>query len=364
MGQTPNFDPRDYGNEINDCKNGSLDFWQRVVSNNTIVNTASSVEAYTADRFSHSSSGTTVKNYSAQSGADFPTFSQALFQASQCYRFDVLTAIPSPAAGDRVLMFKYRMEGNDYRPYHGKKMFVGLWIKSPISGGLPFTFTKFLPTATFESYVTPIVIDPTEINLWVWKVVEVTLTTTTPNSFTNSHALQMHLGGAIGSSFLATQNTWTSGEKHSFAGAANMFSAVQTFRFALMKISHSYPSPYFVRHELTYEAELAAVQRYYEKSFPIGTVPGSVTGISGGPNFIAIGGVESEGCAPFKVQKRASPVIVTYGNNGVAGQVHRRTVGDLNATPIEWNEWGISRIDGSWAAGNAIGFHFTADAEL
>ena len=372
MGQTPNFDPRDYGNEVNDCKNGSLDFWQRVVSNNTVVNTATSVETYTADRFSHSSSGTTVKNYSAQASADVPAFSQALFQAGLSYRFDVLTAIPSPASGDRVLMFKYRMEGYDYRPYHGQKMYVGIWIKSPISGSLPFTFTKFLPASAFESYVTPIVIDSSEVNLWVWKVAEVTLTSSTPNSFTNGHALQMHFGGAIGSSFSATENTWASGERHTFPSAANMFSAIQVFRFALIKISHSYPTPYFVRHGLTYDAELAACQRYYEKTYRLDIVPqtaGQQTSGALQDRWTLSPGSSDEFAMSwrFAVPKRAIPTIGRFSPvTGVAGNMSRDSGVDI--TSLIWNcgtsETGTGFTNGQSTDTSVHRIHGTADAEL
>lgn len=121
-----------------------------------------------------------------------------------------------------------------------------------------------------------------------------------------------------------------------------------------------------------YAQELLLCQRYYEKSYPVGTKPGTYTqmGLSGasrvpGNVYRAVihGGV-------YKVDKRDRPTATIYSETGTMGHVseydhpsvvvsassirqNTRTIGDL-----------LETLGGGQFVDNYYVFHWTADAEI
>ena len=119
---------------------------------------------------------------------------------------------------------------------------------------------------------------------------------------------------------------------------------------------------------ISFENELRRCQRYYEKSYPYGTEPGT-----GGDN----GRRGRRVCATatnqtvitneqYQVRKRATPTVTTYSNNGASGKV---MLMDYGSTTVHANsgvygscDYGFE-VNGSGTA-NAIAVFWTADAEL
>ena len=118
-----------------------------------------------------------------------------------------------------------------------------------------------------------------------------------------------------------------------------------------------------------YGQELALCQRYYEKSYDIGVVPGSITAsgtiyrtLDAGPLSFA-----SPGAIRFKVNKRATPSVLVYGTNtGASGTINLAGV-DRAAVVLFIGETGAStyvdNISGG-TAGSSCSAHYTASAEL
>lgn len=120
-----------------------------------------------------------------------------------------------------------------------------------------------------------------------------------------------------------------------------------------------------VYERLSFGQELANCQRYYEKSYEIGTAPGAITTVgllqmwnsSGSANTAALQVI-------FKVQKRTAPTVTSYSPaTGASGQVRDGSGSDRTAT-VQYVSTGGAHITNS-AIGNSANYsaHWVADAE-
>ena len=122
------------------------------------------------------------------------------------------------------------------------------------------------------------------------------------------------------------------------------------------------------------QAELAACQRYYQKSYNTETAPGSAT-LAGivvsAPSLSAVGSGLSFGHVPLKVDMRAAPSVVIYSYAGTVGAVSSGQPADLAASSGGVNTIGtrsFSLINNSGGSITPVNgsfiFHYTASAEL
>jgi hypothetical protein len=133
-------------------------------------------------------------------------------------------------------------------------------------------------------------------------------------------------------------------------------------------------SPVFTGFERrTKGAEQTLCERYFEKSFPIGTAPAQATGLNSGElqlrNF---GGAGSSVYMfqRFATRKRVSPTMTFYNPGAANGAVRSidtasdctGTVVGANTTDNEFNVQ--ATIPAGAVAGNLVGVHWTASAEL
>tara|TARA_B110000503_G_scaffold142130_1_gene237943 strand:+ start:982 stop:2052 length:1071 start_codon:yes stop_codon:yes gene_type:complete len=116
----------------------------------------------------------------------------------------------------------------------------------------------------------------------------------------------------------------------------------------------------------SYGAELSLAQRYYQKSYDIGTVPGTVT--SNGQ--LGWGAVNASNGEFFQVRypvfMRAQPTITTYNPaNGASGSV-RNTTGGANVTAVinGGGMGGFSNLSAALTTGSSYLLHYTVSAEL
>lgn len=124
----------------------------------------------------------------------------------------------------------------------------------------------------------------------------------------------------------------------------------------------------------TIQEELAACQRYYEKTYAQGTAPATSTqsNMVGNPS----GGINSTATGyfgyyiPFKVTKRSSPTITLYDAAGTSGKVSKYESVNLTKTDgITGNADAIGdssiRVTITSVSGySGFAFHYVADSEL
>lgn len=124
----------------------------------------------------------------------------------------------------------------------------------------------------------------------------------------------------------------------------------------------------FERRSFTTELQLC--QRYYEKSYNLGTAIGTATGIDAGAMAGTGVDVNDITCSVvFAARKRAAPTITLYNsNNGVSGGVYDWTngVNYTGASVGSGGEHGFSHlsISGAVTTPHGYSFHYTASIEL
>lgn len=349
--------------------NGAFDFWQRVEANTSTINTATTSTAYTADMFLYSSGGSTVKNYSVVQSATVPTLAQSGFESTFGYLFTMITGIASFAASDFVVPLEYRMEGLDYQRIHSKNATISFWIEASVAG----TYSLALGNAAgTRSYVTTFSVSAA--NTWQFITVSLPLDSTAFTSswlFTNVSSLVVYVGTVAGTtSQTSTLNAWQAGAFVAATGATNWMTTngatLNIAQFSITESNLGLGATGFQRAGKTIQQELALCQRYYEKTYDQGTVPGTATGPGASPI-----NSQSQAAQPtgwnfvYKVSKRAAGTATVYSPfNGASGNA---SVGGSNigvslgtSTTV-----GVFFFTSSAAtAGNGYVAHVTVDSGL
>ena len=117
---------------------------------------------------------------------------------------------------------------------------------------------------------------------------------------------------------------------------------------------------------LSFQAELARCQRYYEKSYDLGTAVGSAPGAGSCVMFADSGAPNIGYYNPWKVQKRAAPTVTAYDGAGTSGKVSYYVAGWNNGgavASISSHQAGFY-IQTNIASSVALNYEFTADARL
>lgn len=147
-----------------------------------------------------------------------------------------------------------------------------------------------------------------------------------------------------------------------------------TVRLAGLKLELGTTATLFSTAGSTITQELAACQRYYEKSYNIADAPGSNT-VSGivfvlpGSEGSSTAGV-MDGYISFKVAKRATPSVTIYDQVGNVNKVRRTRIGVANYDNINgsvdasYENGCYIRSSSSANAANTMTCHFVASAEL
>lgn len=122
----------------------------------------------------------------------------------------------------------------------------------------------------------------------------------------------------------------------------------------------------------SFAEDLAICLRYYETSYPYGTVPGSVSSATDNPHFLTVDsatGVAILFQTDFKVTKRIAPTVVVYSSVGTINTLdwwNRATAAFTTGTAptaVRPTDKGIGVQQNATNIGG-VSFAYTADAEL
>ena len=289
-----------------------------------------------------------------------------------CTKLDCTTADTSIASGE-YLMFSQYFEGQDVQQLkkgtsEAEKVTVSFYVK----GNANATYTCEL----FDS-------DNTRQNgqefsvTTSWNRVSLTYDGDTTGAFDddNTVSLRLFIWLHAGSDYTGgtfTSNSWHTTDNQRIGDNQTSFydSTDRTFFITGVQIEvGSQATPFEHR---SFGEELALCQRYFEKSYSVGTAPASdtsagliTTDTMGGDTTTAYLTHQLE----YRVAKRSAPTVVIYDQAEASGKVtsHVTGVGTANGQTVSTEHAGDKSISMNRASGDAANgfrFHYTADAEL
>lgn len=117
---------------------------------------------------------------------------------------------------------------------------------------------------------------------------------------------------------------------------------------------------------VSFDDELKACQRYYEKSYDLSVVPGAITEV--GVSRYSVGNGDTAGSVSFKVSKfeASSPTITIYNPiTGGSGTVRNARSGANDAATVSsLGQNSFTVADASASIDDVVRFHWTAQYEL
>ena len=240
----------------------------------------------------------------------------------------------------------------------------------------PFTFACRIAVSVAGTY--PIAFrNATASHSYVWTVTLpaggwTLVTATIPGATTgvwntdSGVGLQWSVGLGIGASFNApVGNAWQSGNFMSVAGCTNLMATGASMYLADVRL---YPGSIdYGPCQRLYADELRLCQRYYSKSYDIGTVPGTPsTQVNARGVIITMAGAGSNWAqVPLPVRMRSAPAVVLYSTNTGASGFWRTDTADLAAgAAFAGDNHFVVQNTAAATVGHGFLGHWTASAEL
>jgi hypothetical protein len=180
----------------------------------------------------------------------------------------------------------------------------------------------------------------------------------------NGAGIKVWFGLGVGSTLSGTAGSWSGSTFFSATGATSVVGTNgATFYITGVQLEKGSTATSFDYRP--YGTELALCQRYFEKSYPIGTAIGS----GGGSSVFCITWNSyslMKGTFDFKVNKRASPVLTFYnGTTGAAATIQFAGSGAKAVTTASLTEVFFEPSGAGGWTGNDYGyFNWAASAEL
>ena len=320
---------------------------------------------YGLDRWSVRKTGVVVWTMSQESSGgpndNFPYWMKML----------VTTPDSSLIASDRGYLYTI-IEGYDYAALRGKECTISFWVRDAVTG----THCVALASGSDDSsYIMEYTIGSADT--WEYKTLTFTFAETYGTwAVDNTAGVRVQFAMLAGTDWHGSANTWLN-TSNDYATSSIVNSAATTSNvFGLTGVQLEIGSSATSFDYRLIEDELALCQRYYEKSYNLGTDPGTdITNATGNDERSIESLSYDTGNAiagtTFKVRKRTSPTVTLYNNTGTSGAVTGPN-GSVNAIAVKPFETGwqwINRQSGnnfnlSSSNANWIEYHFTADAEL
>lgn len=277
----------------------------------------------------------------------------------------------SLAAGD-VFSIIQKIEGNNTVDFgFGTANAQSITLSFLVNSSLTGTFGGSLMNASLNrsypfTFSVPVANTATSISVTIPGDTSGTWGTGTGTGFLVSFSM------GTGTTFSGTAGAWGSSEKYSATGAVSVVSTSgATFYITGVQLERGTSATPFEYRD--YGRELMMCQRYFEKTYNIGTVPGSTTDnglfIAGGGATGATTSFISGNSPQFQVPKRAAPTVTIYDPVGNSGKCQRWQLGVSNtnnqniAVANNSEKSFLVYSDGS-ANATGVQFHYTASAEL
>lgn len=324
--------------------------------------------SFPVDRFmiqiSQASKITTQQNAGGLTGSNLPTGFQKYL--------GVTTTTAATIGSTDYFLIRTIFEGNNTYDFNfgtanAKTITLSFWVYSSVAG----TFGGSLTNAA-ENRSYPFTYTVSSANTWTY--ITITIPGDTGGTWvgaSNAASMQINWSLGMGATYSGTAGAWAATAYLSATGATATASTLNaTFYITGVQLEKGSTATSFDYRP--YGTELMLCQRYYEKSYDIDVIPGSVS--SNGYDFIygsTDAGQNALANIRFKVSKRAPPTVLTwtestgtagnwnYVRNGVSATATATTV-----SPIGTNGCRIYGSAGAAWANVAWSGQWTASSEL
>lgn len=237
---------------------------------------------------------------------------------------------------------------------------LSFWARSSLTGTHGGSLTN---SAQIRSY--PFSYTITAANTWEYKSITITGDTTGTWLKDSGIGVWITFGLGVGSTYSGTAGTWSGSTFVSATGAVSIVgTSGATFYITGVQLEvGTVATPY---ERQIYNDQLAQCQRYYWKTFNIGTVPASLQGTAGAIfGSSSVTNISFSVFACFPVPMRATPTMVYYSPNQAGSNWSEQSGYVPTLVQLDANEKVVSlRATTAVAAGGAHSIHMTATAEL
>jgi len=248
-----------------------------------------------------------------------------------------------------------------------KTITLSFWVRASVTGTYSGSFTN---GAANRGYAWTYTIN--SANTWEYKTITVPGDTSgTWVGATNGIGLRVYWDQGSGTGARTTAGTWQTGTYTGVTGTTAISATTgATFYITGVQLERGSTASSFEYR--SYGAELALCQRYFEKSFDIGTAVAQNSGTFNGAAVAQSPGQLSGmsfGDTRYKVNKR-NAATVTFYNPAAANAFARDQNASVSCTATSaWvigeSSFAISATTGSGSGiTNRIGVHWSADSEL
>ena len=245
---------------------------------------------------------------------------------------------------------------------------LSFWVRSSLTG----TFGGSLQnSAVNRAY--PFSYTISSANTWEQKTVTIAGDTSgTWIGATNGIGLRVTFSLGVGSTYSGTAGSWSGNQYWSATGATSVVGTNgATFYITGVQLEKGSTATSFDYRD--YGTELGLCYRYYEKSYEIGTVPGTSTYLGGfscgggstGSTTSFIGQVNVR----YRVEKRTTPTVTVYDPAGTSGVLQRwqlgvNNVNGQNATIDTIATTAFSGYSSGGSNSSGLNLQYTVSAEL
>jgi hypothetical protein len=332
--------------------NGDFNIWQRGSSFISVAD-----QQYSADRWIYAKSGAMVHDISRTT--DVPTAAQAGRVFNYSLLIDCQTIDNSISATDYCAI-EQRIEGYNFLPIAQKPLTLSFWVKAT-KIGIHCAYIK--NSGADRTYVAEFTINASDT--WEFKTINLPATPSTGTwNYVNGIGLSIGFTLACGSNLQTTAGAW---QNNGAIGSANQINAcdnaANNFRICGVQLEIGSIATDFENRLLN--REIALCQRYYEKSYDLGTVPGSIT--SAGCHCYTNQNTQGNRTTSyFKVAKRATPAVTSYSvSTGATGKIRvASNATDTNCTVGDIGEGSFTNAPSATTTLSELYYHWTANAEL
>jgi hypothetical protein len=271
-------------------------------------------------------------------------------------------------SGDYIFLAQY-IEGYNvadlsFGTANAKTITISFWVRSSLTG----TFGGVIGNND-QNRTYPFTYTISAANTWEQKTITIAGDTTGTWNVTNSTGLAIRFGLGVGSTYLGTAGSWSSSQLFSATGATNLVGTNgATWYITGVQLEQNTTATPFERR--LYGQELANCQRYFEKTYALGTAIGA-SNTNGFIDFTTSTTGFSNAMYPirFSVAKRTTPTMTFYDDSGVSGQWkynRNGASGTASSNADNFGEFGVRSYFGlgaSWVVAEIQG-HWVASAEL